>query len=355
LVADSSPQFRNSRLYMDSLLRLSPATGNDHWVGQHAAIDHLPYQLEQPRERILIADSVGLGKTIEIGILLGELIKRGRGKRMVVLTTNSMMGQFQKELWSRFTIPLVRVDSIGFERVRSRIRTNANPFNHYDKAIISIDTLKQNAEFRAWADKSYWDIIVIEEAYNVAFRGSKLSLRSRLADLLSRRYDTPIMARRGKAASFASLMNMLSRQRSPTQTTTVPTRSKAFFSDATKRTFKPRLLAPFRNVKLGGTRYLPPPTRKLSTTAWRRPSLSRLTVPTALANFYSRLFWRSHFSLRLPPALRPFASVSARLKRNPTGTHRTTARIWLNSAKPCPANFAKYQRLVDILRPGGDM
>ena len=201
LVPDTSPQFRNSRLYLESLLRQSPPTGNDLWIGHRAAIDDLPYQLdpallalEQPRQRILMADAVGLGKTIEMGILLSELINRGKGKRILVVTTKSMMAQFQKELWSRFTIPLVRLDSVGLERVRGRIPTNANPFHHFDKAIISIDTLKQNAEFRVWADKSYWDIIVIDEAHNVAFRGSTLSLRAKLADLLSRRSDTLIMA-----------------------------------------------------------------------------------------------------------------------------------------------------------------
>jgi SNF2 family DNA or RNA helicase len=220
LVTDPSSQFRNSRLYLESLLRQSPPTGNDLWIGHRAAIDDLPYQLdpallalEQPRQRILMADAVGLGKTIEMGILLSELINRGKGKRILVVTTKAMMAQFQKELWSRFTIPLVRLDSVGLERVRSRIPTNANPFHYFDKAIISIDTLKQNAEFRVWADKSYWDVIVIDEAHNVAFRGSGPSLRAKLADLLSRRSDTLIMASAtphdGKAASFASLMNML--------------------------------------------------------------------------------------------------------------------------------------------------
>jgi hypothetical protein len=182
LVPDGSPQFRNSRLYLESLLRQSPPTGNDLWIGHSAAVDNLPFQLdpallalEQPRQRILIADAVGLGKTIEMGILLSELINRGKGKRILVVTTKSMMAQFQKELWTRFTIPLVRLDSVGLDRVRSRIPTNANPFYYYDKAIISIDTLKQNDEFRVWADKSYWDVIVIDEAHNVAFRGSKLS------------------------------------------------------------------------------------------------------------------------------------------------------------------------------------
>src|ERR1035441_8189677 len=148
-----------------------------------------------------------------MGILLSELINRGKGKRVLVVTTKSMMAQFKRSLWSRFTIPLVRLDSVGLERVRSHIPTNANPFHHFDKAIISIDTLKQNSEFRVWADKSYWDVIVIDEAHNVASRGSKHSLRAKLADLLSRRSDTLIMASAtphdGKAASFASLMNML--------------------------------------------------------------------------------------------------------------------------------------------------
>src|ERR1035441_153014 len=94
-----------------------------------------------------------------MGILLSELINRGKGKRVLVVTTKSMMAQFQKELWSRFTIPLVRLDSVGLERVRSHIPTNANPFHYFDKAIISIDTLKQNAEFRVWADKSYWALM----------------------------------------------------------------------------------------------------------------------------------------------------------------------------------------------------
>ncbi len=134
LLADSSPQFRDTKLFLESLLRQSPPTEGGLWIGHKSAIDDLPYQLEpalvaldQPRQRILIADAVGLGKTIEIGILLSELIARGKGKRILVVTTKSMMTQFQKELWSRFTIPLVRLDSIGLERVRSKIPTNRQP------------------------------------------------------------------------------------------------------------------------------------------------------------------------------------------------------------------------------------
>ena len=96
--------------------------------------------------------------------------------------------------------------------MRRHIPTNHNPFYYYDKTIISIDTLKQDAEYRTYLEEAYWDVIVIDEAHNVAHRGTG-SLRSRLARLLARRSDTLIMLSAtphdGKARSFASLMNML--------------------------------------------------------------------------------------------------------------------------------------------------
>ena len=140
-----------------------------------------------------------------------------------MLAVKSMLTQFQKEFWNRFTIPLTRLDLIGIQRVRSRIPTSHNPFHYYDKAIISIDTLKQDAEYRTNLEQAYWDVIVIDEAHNVADRGAggskggishgRTSLRSRLARLLARRSDTLVMLSAtphdGRARSFASLMNML--------------------------------------------------------------------------------------------------------------------------------------------------
>ena len=219
LVHDSSDRYEHSLLYMESLLRqVAPNDEHIHFADR-AAMDVVPYQLEptvqalqQPRQRILIADAVGLGKTLEAGILVSELIHRGRGRRILVLTLKSMLTQFQKEFWNRFTIPLTRLDSIGLQRVRSRIPTNHNPFYYYDKSIISIDTLKQNKECRVDLEKAYWDIIIIDEAHNVADRGGN-SLRNGLAKLLASRSDTLIMLSAtphdGKARSFASLMNML--------------------------------------------------------------------------------------------------------------------------------------------------
>ena len=216
---DLSPGFEKSRLFIETQLRqITPADDKIH-LGHKAAMDPVPYQLDpalqalkQNRQRILIADAVGLGKTLEAGILMTELMRRGRGKRILVLTLKSMMTQFQKEMWNRFTIPLTRLDSAGLQRVRNHIPGNHNPFYYYDKSIISIDTLKQDNEYRRHLEQAYWDIIVIDEAHNVAERGSS-SQRAKLAQLLAGRSDTLIMLSAtphdGKARSFASLMNML--------------------------------------------------------------------------------------------------------------------------------------------------
>jgi len=220
LVPDDSAFFRKSKVYIESQWRGKIPTDNKIHIGDKAAMDLMPYQLEpaqmalnNTRQRILIADTVGLGKTLEAGILMSELIARGKGKRILVVTVKSMMTQFQKEMWNRFTIPLVRLDSSRIQSVRAKIPTNYNPFFYYDKTIISVDTLKNDLEYRTHLENAWWDIIVIDEAHNVAKRGDRSSQRSKLASLLANRSDTLIMLTAtphdGKGQSVASLMNML--------------------------------------------------------------------------------------------------------------------------------------------------
>jgi len=220
LIIDKSSHYDRSRLYLESQWRqMIPTDANLH-IGHHAVMNVLPYQLEparvslkRPKQRILIADAVGLGKTLEAGILMSELIARGKGQRILVVTVKSMMNQFQKEMWERFTIPLISLDSAAIQRIRRDMPTNHNPFHYYDKTIVSIDTIKRDVEYRTHLENAWWDIIVIDEAHNVARRGNHIAQRARLASLLASRSNTLIMLSAtphdGSARSFASLMNML--------------------------------------------------------------------------------------------------------------------------------------------------
>ena len=195
LVRDSSSQHRAGLLTIEAHLRDVPAPRDGLHVGHMAAMDALDYQLDPawmalqaPRARILIADSVGLGKTLEAGILLSELIQRGQGRRILVAVTKAMLAQFQKEMWCRFSIPLVRMDSVGLQRIRSRLPSHHNPFYAFDRVIVSIDTLKQDNAFRAHLEAARWDVVAIDEAHNVAMRG-KGAQRAQLARMLARRTD----------------------------------------------------------------------------------------------------------------------------------------------------------------------
>jgi superfamily II DNA or RNA helicase len=222
LVADTTSHFNSALLYLEAQLRRSTPNDQHIHLGHRAVMNVVPYQLDpalqalkQPRQRILIADAVGLGKTLEAGVLATELIQRGRGQRILVITLKSMLTQFQKEFWSRFTIPLVRLDSTGLQRVRNNIPSNHNPFNYYDRTIISIDTLKNNLEYRNNLENAWWDIIIIDECHNVAARANEngLSRRAQLARMLAGRSDTMILLSAtphdGSARSFASLMALL--------------------------------------------------------------------------------------------------------------------------------------------------
>jgi len=221
LIKDDSSGYKLSKLFIGAQLRQMPATGLEPDLDGLGVFNSMNFQfsavkhaLKQLRPRLLLADAVGLGKTIQVGMILTELIRRGRAQRILVLAKKSMLTQFQSELWNRFNIPLVRLDSVGIARMRLKIPANKNPFEVYQRVIISIDTLKNVARYEHFLKSTHWDVVIIDEAHNVA--GASVPERHqsyRLARLLSRHTDSMLLTtatpHNGKKETFGRLISLL--------------------------------------------------------------------------------------------------------------------------------------------------
>ena len=142
-------------------------------------------------------------------MILSELIRRGRGERILIVTPRHVLEQMQNEMWSRFAIPFVRLDSLGIQRVRQKLPATRNPFSYFKRVIISIDTLKSN-QYLAHLRKQRWDAVVIDESHNVTNSGT---LNNQLANVLAPQTDALILAsatpHNGKPESFAELIRLL--------------------------------------------------------------------------------------------------------------------------------------------------
>ena len=227
LVYDVSTRAQHSRIYLEAhLRRLLPRNGAIY-LGQHGACEAYDYQLEPAakalhmlRPRLLIGDAVGLGKTIECGILLSELIRRGKAQRVLAAVPKAILNQFQLEMWGRFSIPFQRLDSKGLERLRQDLPSTMNPFYHFNRALISIDTLKMK-KYQKLLQDCEWDVLVIDEAHNVADRtdGGGGSARHRVAKKLAEKSRSVVLMSAtphdGTKYGFASLIKLLDRTAIP--------------------------------------------------------------------------------------------------------------------------------------------
>lgn len=220
VVGDNSSKYSDTRLWLEANRRKTqiPLAEQRLTVSTKMLANTLKYQEAAVRQalnpenlkpRILLADAVGLGKTIEIGMILSELVRRGRGERILIVTPRHVLEQMQHEMWTRFALPFVRLDSVGIQRVRQHLPANRNPFTYYKRVIISIDTLKSDRYLNNLR-KQRWDAVVIDEAHNLT---NSATQNNRLARVLAKNADALVLAsatpHNGKKDSFAELIRLL--------------------------------------------------------------------------------------------------------------------------------------------------
>jgi superfamily II DNA or RNA helicase len=145
----------------------------------------LPFQLEPAlacvrglAARILIADEVGLGKTIQAGLLISELLDRRPGGRVLVVSPAGLREQWQSELRTRFAIEAAVLDSATLARHAGT--WNANPWSAHPVAITSLDYVKRPEVARS-LESLVWDVVVFDEAHALSGRSDRATVAAALA------------------------------------------------------------------------------------------------------------------------------------------------------------------------------
>ena len=184
-----------------------------------------PYQLvplmralEMPRPRLLLADGVGLGKTIQAGLIATELIARRRAHRILVVSpAGPLLVQWEHELRQRFGLRFLAIaDAAALHQERRRIELGGNPFDSIALCLISLDFAKQERVLED-LERSSWDLAIIDEAHHCiggsAGTDRDETLRRRLAEVIARRCDGLLLLTAtphdGYDAHFASLIELL--------------------------------------------------------------------------------------------------------------------------------------------------
>jgi superfamily II DNA or RNA helicase len=162
-----------------------------HWASLRAAararLTVLPFQLEPAMAvtrgdacRVLIADEVGLGKTIQAGLIVAEAIVRLPDARVLIVTPAGLREQWRGELQSRFDISAEVLDAEGMARMAAQVVPGVNPWSLHPVTITSIDYVKRPEVMRS-LEALTWDVVVFDEAHALAGRSDRAAAAAALA------------------------------------------------------------------------------------------------------------------------------------------------------------------------------
>lgn len=203
-----------------------------------SGIDIEDYQLDpvvralgMPRVNLLVADDVGLGKTIESGLVAQELILRHRARTVLVVCPASIQIQWRDQMREKFGLDFRIVDSSLMKDLRRSRGLHVNPWTHFPRLITSIDFLKRERVMRLFREvlpaegesafPRRFDLLIVDEAHNVAPAGTGRyatdSDRTRAIRTLVPHFEHKLFLtatpHNGYPESFSSLLELLDSQR----------------------------------------------------------------------------------------------------------------------------------------------
>ncbi|MBE9053236.1 DEAD/DEAH box helicase [Nostocales cyanobacterium LEGE 11386] len=166
--------------------------------------------------RLLIADDVGIGKTIEAGLIARELLDRGEVKRLAVLCPPHLCDQWQQELREKFHIDAVVVRSGTASKLERDVPNSSHVFSYYRHLIVSLDYAKAERR-RASFITHCPDLVIVDEAHTCTHSGSKVTSqqqRHHLIEEIAKKQDQHLLLltatpHSGIEESFLSLLGLL--------------------------------------------------------------------------------------------------------------------------------------------------
>jgi superfamily II DNA or RNA helicase len=318
------------------------------------------YQLEPlrkalllPRVNLFIADDVGLGKTIEAGLIASELLLRRRVKEVIVACPPSMIQQWKDEMEARFGLTFEILDRNYLERIRQERGYGVNPWTTFPRFIVSHKLLIDEAyttPLRDWLDNLRpGSLLIFDEAHHAApSSGAKYAIDSRItksirdiAHRFEHRLFLSATTHNGHSNSFSALLEILDDQRFTRGVKAV----KRNLEDVMVRRLKEdiRQIAggfPVRKVLQVDLKNLPSDTPELKLSGlldeYRQVRQLRMTGATKRKQAEAALLV-SHLQQRLLSSVEAFARTLA--------VHRRTMeRIWAGDLASAKVSGATQRR-----------
>ncbi|MGA2329816.1 MAG: DISARM system SNF2-like helicase DrmD [Bryobacteraceae bacterium] len=194
-------------------------------------LDPVVRAIQMPRVNLLIADDVGLGKTIESGMVVLELMLRHRASRVLVVCPSSLQIKWHDEMLEKFGLDFTIVDSALIKRLRRERGLYANPWTHFPRLITSMDYLKREYPLRMFREAVAhdgarpglrdFDILIVDEAHNAAPSGTGNfaldSQRTQALREIGKHFEHKLFLtatpHNGYKESFSALLELLDDQR----------------------------------------------------------------------------------------------------------------------------------------------